>query len=299
MKFWKILAVLLIVSCASTPEMIKIKSHEQYSKLNKEERDLIEKIMAKAISSPRKSYYFSKLNDLLNTPTSPASETDMMNRAEIDESLRLSKEIHNKLAREGHAILENYVNKEEFYEIAKERRWKIYRPYSDSAYFYISDDDPLDLLVHIQVRMSGPYEVINKILLIEDMIEKHASLDGFSVNLVFVGYPGNDVFDVDVDPKKWTTNYNWAGGHTSLAHELFHLMGLSDEYDRIEAHATNRDLPILNRLDQFYQQMGKELLHDSMYGIMCWHNKKPLQRHVCSAVGLSDECVMVRNSKYR
>ncbi|MBU1173418.1 MAG: hypothetical protein KKD44_27940, partial [Proteobacteria bacterium] len=273
-----------------------IRSHSQYVKLSSTERDLVEDIMDQAIQSDRKDYYFNKLTLLLDTPTNPSSETEAMNRKIIRESIEDSKRERRDIIKQGERGLEEYLSYEEFYENAVERKWRGYRPNFGGPFFYVADDDPLDILVHIKVRLHGNYEIISKIILLEDAIEKHLSLPGYSVNLVFVGYSEDegDVFDVKVNPKKWVTSHNWAGGYKALGHELMHLMGLSDEYDRIESHAENKNMLRVDRLYQFKYQMEEQVLKDAANGIMCFYWLKPLDRHACASVGLGEECVQAR-----
>lgn len=155
----------------------------------------------------------------------------------------------------------------------------------------------LDILDHIRIRLSGSYEAVSKVLTLEDPIEKHLAMPGYSVNLVFVPYSGyfeDDVVDVSVDLEEWATSHNWSGGHKVLAHELLHIMGLPDEYNRIEVHADNIHMPIYSRLVQFYYQLDEPLLPDAHKGIMSWHGNKPLQRHICASVGLGQDCIDIR-----
>ncbi|KKK78067.1 hypothetical protein LCGC14_2847290, partial [marine sediment metagenome] len=190
--------------------------------------------------------------------------------------------------------LEDYMNEEELYEQREDLKWMSYRIDSNSPYFYVSHEDFTDIFVHIRVRIHGEYKLVKKILSFEDAIEKHLHVPGFSVNLVFVGNKRDDVFEVDADPSKWVTSHNWSGGYKTLAHELMHLMGLPDEYDRIESHANNRNMDREQRLLQFKTQMNDEVPIDSKDGIMCYNFRKPLERHVCVAVGLGADCIQHR-----
>jgi len=295
-----LIGMISIGSCATTipPEILIIRRHEQYAKLDIEEKKLAEKIMSKAVRNDRKKYYFEKLKLLLDTPTASRSVIGEAQKKEIKKSIQESKEERQAAVSERKTSVEEYMTQEEFYESAKsDRHWRGYSPEGwDQTYFYVVDDDPLDLLVHIRVRLLGDIEDIERILQLEDSIEKHLYIEGFSVNLVFVGCSddNDDVFDVNVDSSKWPTSHNWTGGYQGLAHELMHLMGLPDEYDRIENHANNKFLPIKRRLELFLEQMDEEVPADAYKGIMCNHFRKPLERHVCAAVGLGEACIKAR-----
>jgi len=297
MKYGFVIVILVTFSCTcatTNPDAIEIKAHATYKSLSNDDADLIDDIIAKALKSERKDYYFSRLRILLDTPTNHPRITAQRNKQEIERSVKETKKERREIAKESERDLEEYMEQEEFYESMVERHWKGYKPEWGGPYFYVVDEDPLDILVHIQVRLRGTPEMIEKILVLEDAIEKHLYVEGFSVNLVFAAHSGDDVFDVDVDPSSWATSYNWSGGHKALAHELLHLMGLPDEYDRLEIHHNNRNMSISQRLRQFYAQMDEELPPDATQGIMCYHGLKPLERHVCASVGLGEECVKAR-----
>lgn len=303
MRLLIVTSVSIFISCSCvtiTPKMLEIRAHEQYSSLSSDERDLTEDIMSKASGSSREEYYFQKLTLLLDTKTVSVDETRAMNRREIRTSVKESKRERRIIASKSRSGLEEYLSHEEFYENAVSRKWSSYQPKSNSPFFYVVDTDPLDILIHIRIRLHGDYNMVSKIILLEDAIEKHLGIPGYSVNLVFIGYSLDDknVFDVDVIPGKWATSHNWAGGYKTLAHELLHLMGLPDEYDKIENHAGNKNMVRLDRLRQFLAGIDENLPSDAMIGIMCFHNYKPLQRHVCVSVGLGDECIQARRKVF-
>ena len=257
--------------------------------------------MQKAILDKRKDYYFAKLKALLNTQTVAPQNIKEMNLDRISKSLQEIKEKKQAIIEAVGDDMDEYLNKEEIYESSKQREWQKYCPgkFGNAACFYVSTEDPTDILVHIQVHLSGDIELIKEELSMEDSIEKHLSIPGFNVNLVFVGHKGKDVFEVNLDPGGWPTNENWSGGYTTSAHELMHLMGLDDEYDRIEQHAENRYMPIDDRLWWFLVQMDNTVLEDAKYGIMYSGRNPPLQRHVCTAVGLNEDCVKARKAKFK
>jgi len=283
-------------TCATTkhPDALAIRSNKIYKSLNENDTDIVDDIISKALKSKRTGYYFKKLKVLLETKTNHPRVTEKMNKREIERSVVATKIERRKIAKESKRDLEEYMEQEEFYENMIERHWRGYTPKWGGPYFYVVDEDPLDILVHIQVKLVGSPEMIEKILILEDAIEKHLYVEGFSVNLVFIARSGDDVFNVQADPSKWATSYNWSGGHKALAHELMHLMGLPDEYDRLEIHHDNKNMSVTQRLLQFRVQMDKDLPPDATKGIMCYHGRKPLERHVCTSVGLGEDCVEAR-----
>ena len=184
-EFLLALFILLGMSCATIipPEVKAIRAHAQYEKLREKEKDLVEEIMGKALNSKLRDYYFSKLSLLLDTPTNHPKVTEEKQVEEINRSVEESKRERREIAREARKDLEEYLTQEEFYEtMIPDRKWQGYRPEWGEPYFYIADSDPLDILVHIRVRLNGPLHVIEKILLLEDAIEKHLYVEGFSVN---------------------------------------------------------------------------------------------------------------------
>jgi hypothetical protein len=300
-----IACIVVIAACSGTgcatitPEILSVRSHDKYKTLDKESEKLIENIMQKAIRSDRRAYYFSKLHVLLNTPVEASSSTKVMNEKYATQSVREVQRTRRYIASQtSNDGLQKYLNKEEIYELKRAWVWSKYCPFWHSSCFYVSCEDVTDILVHIKVKINGNTAAVERIIEMEDAIEKHLSKPGFSVNLVLVGTSGPDVFEVKADMTQWPTSYNWSGGYKTLAHELMHLMGLPDEYDRIESHASNKNMTIKQRLQQFSYQMDDELPADANKGIMCYSWLKPLERHVCAAVGLGDKCVKSRKEKF-
>jgi hypothetical protein len=275
---------------------------KKYSGLNKPEIRLVEKIVKKILKSDRKEYYYGKLQELLNTPATDPLYLEKVQKLWAEESIKASKNIRRNIIGKVRSDLEEYINIEEFYEATKGiSNWKKYSPYNKKPYYYIINNDPLDILVHIKVHLVGSLENIKNIMLLEDAIEKHLHVKGFSVNLIFISELDidDDTFMISVDPGKWGTTHNWTGDYNGIGHELMHLMGQHDEYDIIEVHADNPCLSIQYRLEIFLENIGKILPHDAENGIMGNTRKKPLHRHVCSAVGLGNECVKIREKYLR
>lgn len=286
-------------ACAATgADVNAIRAHKQYALLSDTELRLVEKIMTKAVSSSKRDYYFFMLTLLLDTTTVPTDDVADMNTKRLEASVAHAKEERRAIAHRSESGLEEYLNLEETYEMETQRQWTQYCPSWFGSCFYVVDNNPKDILVHIQVHLIGNVDLIEEMLSLEDSVEKHLSIPGFSVNLVFVGMTGDDIFDVTVDPSKWATSENWTGSYYAMAHELMHLMGLPDEYDRIENHAANAYMEREQRLWQFLGQMDDVLPADAKNGIMCYSFKRPLDRQVCAAVGLGNDCADKRKELY-
>lgn len=275
-----------------------IRTHSVYKTLDKESVHLIESIIKEANKRERKDYYFKKLKELLDTPEQPSVANNIMNEQKVMQSFREVKMERKYISYHG-INLSEYLNIEELYELNSPYIWRRYCPSWNKPCFYVTSQNVNDILVHINVKIKGNDNVIKRIVDMEDAIEKHISKPGFSVNLVLVNnLKTKDVFEVEADMTSWPTNYNWSGGYKILAHELMHLMGLPDEYDRIESHANNKNMAIKQRLYQFKLQMDDNIPVDAKDGIMCHHWLKPLERHVCFAVGLGKDCVKKRTKNF-
>jgi len=295
-----IVIALLMCSCAATgPEVSGIRALPHYSTLSLNERLMAEEIMRKALVSDRKDYYFEKLKLLINTPSATKETTKEMNISHFNRSVAAAKE-HKEALAKSDVNLAEYQSIEERYEVAKPRKWVKYCPhkFSNPACFYYSAEDYTDILVHINIRLHGPPDLIAQELEIEDDIEKHLSIPGFNVNVVFTSRSGNDVFEVGINPAEWSTNENFAGGTITSSHEIMHLFGLNDSYDRIENHAGNPYVSVSDRLALFIIQMDDNQPVDAEDGIMCNSSKRPLQREVCEVVHGGKKCIDARIKRF-
>jgi hypothetical protein len=298
-----ILLLLVFFSCLHssihyiviTPELMVQCELSEYSV------QLVEQILIELEDLEDTEYYEQKLVDLIKTPTinTPEKEVPYVTQEKKESIAIVARQYQEIVEEKGDSGLEDYLNQEELYEqLSDKRLWKIYRPSAGSAVLYIVNDDPNDILVHINIAIRSSDENKYDIYFLEDAVEKHLSSEGFSVNIEFVERSGDDVFEIESDPSEWPTSGNLTGGHTIIAHEVMHLMGLADEYDRIKVHATNPYLNMENRLYQFLLQLRSDIPPDAEYGIMCYHNLKPLQRHICEAVNLGKDCVKEREKRY-
>lgn len=272
-----------------------ILGHPRYQKLSTVARKRVGEILTRAAASPAYSYYMARLKLLLDTKDAPATaqsgSTHARMAALIEQALdRAAKRLEGMTPEQK----TEHVKMEERKADAPQRRWETYSPPTGGSYL-VDRRDPKYLFVRIKVMLLGDDGTPTKIVRLEDSIEKHVWLPGFSVDLVFVTKPGPDVFEARTDLAGWTTSGNWVGRAESLGHELFHLLGLDDEYDYIEAHAANAHMATGSRLHWFLVQMGRKMPVDGYQGIMGNSLLKPLDRHACQAVGLPIEpCVKER-----
>jgi hypothetical protein len=164
--------------------------------------------------------------------------------------------------------------------------------------FQVDRSDPKNIVVKVKVRVNATEQMRKKVHALEDAIEKHLRIPGFTVDLVFTNGTGKDVFEVNADPTGWTTASNWVGTAEALAHELLHVLGLDDEYDYIESHATNANMALGTRLHWFTVEMKRSRPADGHLGVMSYHGNKPLDRHACEVAKLEvDACVQARTGK--
>lgn len=283
-SFAPALAAMKRVSDAS-----KVLSNPTYLALTGDAKKHADEIIAFAVNNPRGDYYLSKLLLLLNTPDNPPATTASALNGELDEAV--AKE---KRAKKSTAVLgeEERISGQagRVYETLTNRHW--------NKTFLVDRRNPKDIVVKVKVRVDAAPAMRQKVHAVEDAIEKHLRIKGLVVDLEFVDSDGPDVFTVKADPTKWTTESNWVGTATGLAHELGHIMGLEDEYDYIESHAANRDMKMETRLYWFTVEMKRRLPQDGPIGMMSNHDNKPLDRHACEIAQLeADKCVTQRTGK--
>lgn len=287
-----------IVSITSYSKDVRLELIQ--SSLPPETQRILDKIIKKIEGDKNREYYISKLNLLLSTQTRSRENTRDYNITRINRDIKETKKKYAKIIRKhGKHRLDSIIYREEKYESEKHREWKKYRS-DGNKYFYASYDSYIDILVHINVSLDGSHKSIKHILFLEDEIEKHLNINGFSVNIEFVPYNSDDedVYNVNVNQNKWTTAHNWSGDYQGMAHELLHLLGLDDEYNRIEAHAGNRNMSTHDRLIQFYIQLHEKMIPGAEKGIMCYSNYRPLHRHVCEVIREGSDCVRVREEYF-
>jgi hypothetical protein len=227
-------------------------------------------------------YYLGKLRLLLNTPykgpaqDGPASELEQQLHAAVDASL---KEYSKQLA--SGAI---DPRREEALSEGK-RKWT--RRTGADGKTYRVDATRLDaIVVKVKVKLTFVHceYMKQKIPLLEDAIEKAASARGYDVDLTFSKRSGPDVFEVEVDDRVWPNQANWADGAEVLAHELCHVLGLDDRYDRIEAHADNRNMSHAERLYWFREELRKRPDPRGDYSKLGDHAQPLLSEDVCAIV---------------
>ncbi|OGR12095.1 MAG: hypothetical protein A2341_22550 [Deltaproteobacteria bacterium RIFOXYB12_FULL_58_9] len=270
-----------------------ILEHPVVKKLSAQERDVVQKILDKvpAQNCERKQYYLGKLKLLLDTPyedpTKAVSGGMSFEEKNLDgmrrETLRVAAMLSKVPADEREVFQQR---EEDLWRSVKKSDWEIRK--GCGAHYVVYRKDPNNLMVRVAVCVHADPKIQEAIFGFEDAIEKYLSIPGFNVDLKFVKPPVEDsqrelVFNVNADPAQWASSCNWIGSYETVAHEMVHLLGLDDEYDKIEAHADNKHLTRHRRLEIFLQQMDRIPPLDC--GIMSGKSR-PLPREVREMVGL-------------
>ncbi len=307
--FKVVVAMLYVVlsSCASTtPEDIVIKANiaaikasNEYNNLSPEEKGLADEIMKKIEKDRKMGHYLPSLILLIKTPyRKDSSNIKEINESEVDNAIEEIRDEHQTIKKESDDRLEEYLSIEEAYESSKPRHWTTISPKWFGPSFHIAKDDPLDILVHVNIHFTGDQKSIAKIILLEDAVEKHLGIAGFNINIVFTGIESDESFSIGTDPNQWPNSENFYGSQYTFAHELFHILGLPDEYDLITNHAGNPFITVKDRLELFLYQMDRDLPIDAEDGIMAHSSKRPLERHICAIAKLGDECIKTREKAF-
>lgn len=287
------------ISCSGYVSSLNsmLKTHENYHILTDEEKNLLNRVLSKIEDSPRQAYYIEKLIDMLNTPYIKSDKKfKSMQRNRLRNSVENEKKI---LIKRKKSINDATSHKEETLQTKHKSGWIKLRPHYGDPFIWVHRDDPLNILVYVLIYLEGDKESIEEIKFLEDAVEKHLHMDGFSVNVVFVDQYIEDMTSkVKVEHGKWASTYNWTGDKYTLAHELMHILGLQDEYDKIEDHYDNKNLTWEYRLRIFLFNIDKKLPDDALDGIMSHNTNKPLQRHICAIAKLGKDCVEKRLTKY-
>jgi hypothetical protein len=293
---------LLCTTCAHVPTTLSKESEASYKKLSYYDRKRVHRILSKINEKPKKErdYYYNKLNRLLAVPKAKpnSKETKKLaseHKEELDKASQRAEETTSAMDEEERAI---FTQAEEEYETYGEPQWERYKPSeNDDGVILVDRRDVADILVKVWIQVEGDKEIVDKIVALEDAIEKHLSIAGFSINIIFVDKETPDAFVVGCDQEKWITSHNWGGGPNTMAHELMHLLGLPDEYDGMR-HAENKHLSMRDRLWYFEKALDSPFLPDAQYGIMSNQNNPPLHRHICAAVGLEVEPCVKKRMEY-
>jgi len=284
-----VLSLHLMSYCAhfNSPRILTVfdtlQAHKNYNKLNDKEKQLVLQVIELAAKKENSAYYVEKLLLLLNTPYE--SKREFLRK-------RHKKELKNSVIE----VTARGSSKKE--QPSLDEGWYKYRPDDNHSYYYVSKNDPLNISIRVRIEISAMPADVTSIHKLENAIEEHLAVPGFNVDIVWADHKSDDVVTVTCNPNEWATAYNWVGGYETMAHELMHVFGLRDEYNRIDHHAGNRYITIEIRLRWFIIQMADTTYDDAEAGIM-WHKwNKPLPRHVCWAVGLGDRCISIRTEQY-
>ena len=233
-----------------------IKANDVYKKLGFMSKQYVLQIIKLARSRDNAMYYIGKLNDLINTPDKVSTEQAGETAADME---KYAQEEADRIKDPASAAAAA-VGDEEAGSLDPSRVWTT-RKGEGGKKFKVDARDVNNIFVYAKVRPQkrgkGTDVDVDRLISMQDAIEKYASTAGYTVDLDFVRKGGNDVFTVGVDTSEWTTSGNWVGEPMGFAHELHHLLGLDDRYDYIEAHATNVDMVMSDRIYWFRQQMDR------------------------------------------
>ena len=163
---------------------------------------------------------------------------------------------------------------------------------SGGGHYFINKSDPRNITVFAKILLEkqgdGTDDDVKAVKEMEDAIEKHASTQGYIVDIDFVSAADADTFKIGVDPKKWVDAGNWAGGDpVGIAHELHHVLALDvDKYDYIAAHATNTSMTHSNRIIWFLEELNKPAGTNDPTSLMD-SAQHPNDRDACEVAGLA------------
>jgi hypothetical protein len=263
-----------------------IKAMDTYKTLPPAAKAVADEIMTKARASDQAIYYIDNLHVLFTTPYDDPAQTGAANTAAAQSEVADEK---TRVAAEG----EDARLSEERASTAARSRFKK-RKGQDGKTFLVDATDPNNIVVQVKIHLTksgkGKDTDVADVKSLEDAIEKHASVPGYTVDVVFVlrgGLP--DVFEVAVDPGKFTDSGNFrADSALALAHEVHHLLGLDDRYNYIE-HSHNREMKIPDRLGWFREQINRDAAgqadphaSESIMG----SGQHPLDDDICKVSGL-------------
>lgn len=282
----------------------ELRAHPAYKALSAAGKKRADEILAFAEKSSNGAYYLGKLKLLLNTPNAKVEAATERGKSEVAASVKAAKDKNDTeglswgqriVARIKRRLVEG---EEEVIATDPSRHYETLK--SQGATFQIDRRDPKNIVARVKVHVEASADMVSQLRTLEDSIEKHVRIQGFTVDLIFVDKPGPDVYSVKADPAGWTTSRNWVGRHDALAHEMLHLLGLDDEYDYIESHAANAFMDTDTRLYWFTVEMKRKRPEDGARGIMSYHGQKMLDRHACEVAQLGgttdalEKCVETR-----
>jgi hypothetical protein len=243
-----------------------------YKALSPADRQVVETIIRNARrSATLRDYYLSWLGRLLSTEDAPpevnAAAHDKARAEAVQTAQAKQAEMQQANLVDAHYALLEQLREEEA-AADPSRVWTTLLggvDATDKQKLYRVDRSNLkNIVVQIKVHLRGTEHLIREVEALEDDIEKHAQVPGYTIDVVFVRPTVNpdthdepDVFELNTNPKAWTDSVTWAAGTETLTHELHHLLGLDDRYDYIENQSTNASMTLHWRLYWFDVQMWK------------------------------------------
>lgn len=258
-------------------------------------RTEVEQILKEARKRDDPLYYVGKLEQLLATPEQSA---DAQAKQTSEETKAAADAETTRVTGQGasHAGDEEAISRDPSHVFTRARA-------PGGEIFLIDARDVTRIAVKVKVHLirtgKGTGDDVKRVKSMEDAIEKRSSTLGYSVDLDFVNASGTDVFDVNVDTSQWTVSDNWVGDDAAMAHELHHRLGLDeDRYNYIEAHATNEQMHVADRIHWFRAELDKKI-DNNPNSIMNDNVHSPLDDDVCRVAGKKtkadlDACVKQR-----
>jgi hypothetical protein len=243
-----------------------------YGALSPADKQVVETIIRNARrSATLRDYYLSWLGRLLSTEDAPKADTAAANNKERAAAVQTAQakqaETEQMNLIDAHYALIEQLREEDA-AADPSRVWTTLLGGLDvtnkQKLYRVDRSNLRNIVVQIKVHLRGTAGVIRDVEALEDDIEKHAQLPGYTIDVVFVRTTVNpdthdepDVFELNTNPDGWTDQVTWGAGTETLTHELHHLLGLDDRYDYIEMHSQNANMSMHWRLYWFDVQMWR------------------------------------------
>jgi hypothetical protein len=275
----------------------KLRQHPVYVKLKASDKTLVAEILTIIRQRDDALAQLTQLEVLFNTQEGKPAEREAEVETEIATANEKTVEREKKPAANLHKDDEAKVSADKSRHFRKTKG-------RDGTLFQIDTSDVSNIALIVQVRLvaktksQGNTDAIANIKKLQDSIEKRIATWGYSLDLQFVEKSGPEVFTIDVNTGKWADAGNIAGGDTTFAHELHHLLGLEEDRYDYTHHATNAAMPIPTRIYWFRREFTKTV-ENNPESIMNSGSKSPLDDDICMVAGKKtkadiDACVKER-----
>jgi Domain of unknown function (DUF4157) len=302
----------------------KIKTHPAYVKLGPEYDDLKESIFWEISKEEKHSKLeqFGLLTKLLELFNTREMTTDEVSGVMQDRTAETVKEEKARLAKPEEA---KNVGREEKAAADPKRKWTYLEGRSRGGNYRVDRTSYTDIVLQASIHLTPVWDrkqdgkdaereaaarkTVEDIKFLEDAIEKAASTEGYTVDIIFVDADETDPktklrpFKVDVNPGVKETESNWSGGKAvGFAHEIHHLLAFPlDRYDYIEDQRKNEKMRVPSRLHWFLVELTKKKGFNDPSSIMA-KAAHPNERDACAAAGFSgsdlDACVQAKTTAH-